>query len=124
MILEWFNAREASQAGNALADKLAPSAARIHDTSDSGSDKALREIVGQAGVEIRALKLNFFKRAKLTNSLKWRLMEKGVAPSVADFIAKSLLMSLSGRIYRTISSRTRCCSKATNILRSATTAEP
>lgn len=95
MILEWFNAREASQAGTALADKLAHSAARIHNAADTDSEKALREIVGRAGVEVRALRLNFFKRAKLTNSFKWRLMEKGVAPPVADLIAKSLMMSLS-----------------------------
>jgi hypothetical protein len=36
-----------------------------------------------------------FRRAKLANTFKWRLLEKGVDPAVADQLTKLLLIQLS-----------------------------
>ena len=94
MILQWFNARQASEAGAALADKLTPSAAGI-DRSGGPSDGALGEIVRRAQAEVRGLRLNFYQRAKLANAFKWRLIENGVERKVADEVTQSLVVDMS-----------------------------
>jgi len=101
MILQWFNARQASEAGAALADKLTPSAARI-DRSDVGpTDGALSEIVRRAQAEVRGLRLNFYQRAKLANAFKWRLIENGIEKTVADEVTQSLVVDMSSRRSKT-----------------------
>jgi tetratricopeptide (TPR) repeat protein len=96
MLLEWFNAREAANVGVALADSLAPSA---EPRSAKGARKAeagpLRELLQRADREVRALRLNFYKKAKFANSFKWRLIENGFEPTVANELTQSLILHLS-----------------------------
>ncbi len=96
MLLEWFNAREAANAGIALADSIAPTAelrgAKAERKAEAG---ALRELLQRADREVRALRLNFYKKAKFANSFKWRLIEKGVEPTVANEVTQSLILYLS-----------------------------
>jgi tetratricopeptide (TPR) repeat protein len=95
MILQWFNAQQASEAGAALADKVTPSAGRIAGTTGAKqSDGALREMLGRLGTEVRNLRLNFYQRAKLANAFKWRLIENGVERKVADEVTQSLVLDL------------------------------
>lgn len=93
MILQWFNAREASQAGAALADKLTPAAARM-EKSDVARDR-FREIVQGIRGEVRDLKLNLYQRAKLANAFKWKLIENGIETAVASEFTQCLVMDLS-----------------------------
>jgi tetratricopeptide (TPR) repeat protein len=95
MILQWFNARQASEAGAALADKLTPSAARIDRSGVSPSDGTLVEIVRRAQAEVRGLRLNFYQRAKLANAFKWRLIENGIERNVADEVTQSIVVDMS-----------------------------
>jgi tetratricopeptide (TPR) repeat protein len=103
MILEWFDSREASKVGVALADLFAPSdgpkganGSALSQESDGG----LAGLLEKADLEVRDLRMNFYKRAKLANSFKWRLLEKGVSQSVADDIAQRLALHLSiGRLH-------------------------
>jgi tetratricopeptide (TPR) repeat protein len=95
MILQWFNARQASEAGAALADKLSPSAARIDKSGASPGDGALVEIVKRAVAELGGLRLNFYQRAKLANAFKWRLIENGIERKVADEVTQSLVLDMS-----------------------------
>jgi tetratricopeptide (TPR) repeat protein len=96
MPLEWFNAREAANVGVALADSLAPSgesrSAKAARKVETGS---LQELLQRTDREIRALRLNFYKKAKFANSFKWRLIENGVEPSIADGLTQSLILHLS-----------------------------
>jgi tetratricopeptide (TPR) repeat protein len=94
MILQWFNARQASEAGAALADKLTPVAARM-EKSDLAAGDTLPEIVKRARSEVRDLRLNFYQRAKLANAFKWKLIENGIERKVADEVTQSLVMDLS-----------------------------
>src|ERR1700677_4262878 len=81
MILQWFNARQASEAGAALAAKLTPAAPRM-EKSDLAAGDTLPEIVKRARSEVRDLRLNFYQRAKLANAFKWKLIENGIERKV------------------------------------------
>ena len=81
MVLEWFNSREAASLGIALADQYS-----------SGDVAAILE---KADLEVRGLRLNFYKRAKLANSFKWRLLENGIDRNKADDVTQQLVLHLS-----------------------------
>jgi tetratricopeptide (TPR) repeat protein len=90
-MLEWFNAHDAANAGVALADSLAPRSANgTHKAVD-----AFQGLLQRADREVRTLQLNFYKKAKFANSFKWRLIENGVEPSIADEVTQSLILHLS-----------------------------
>jgi tetratricopeptide (TPR) repeat protein len=96
MLPEWFNTRDAVNAGVALADSLAPSAEpRSAKAARKAEAIALRELLQRADREVRALRLNFYKKAKFANSFKWRLIENGVEPAVANEVTQSLILYLS-----------------------------
>jgi tetratricopeptide (TPR) repeat protein len=95
MVLQWFDARQASEAGATLADKITPSATRIEQTDTKSRNDTLREIGARAGSEVRDLRLNFYQRAKLANAFKWRLIENGVEKKVADAVTQSLVIDLT-----------------------------
>jgi tetratricopeptide (TPR) repeat protein len=99
MLLEWLNAREAANVGVALADSLTPSApprsAKAARKQEAG---ALRELLERADRQVRILRLNFYKKAKLANSFKWRLIENGVEPEVANEVTQALLLHLSHQV--------------------------
>src|SRR5271155_722894 len=95
MLLEWFNARDAANAGVALADTLAQSTAPLNGNTRNGEAGALQALLQRADREVRTLRLNFYKKAKFANSFKWRLIENGVEPSIADEVTQSLILHLS-----------------------------
>ncbi|MFZ0498499.1 MAG: sulfotransferase [Steroidobacteraceae bacterium] len=99
MIFQWFDAHEASTVGVALADHFLPQQSpAAAGRRKAGAVRDWREdvprfrqhIVRQAG----SLKLNLFKRAKLLNSFKWRLLELGFEPKAVDELTQVLLMQL------------------------------
>jgi tetratricopeptide (TPR) repeat protein len=106
MLLNWFNAREAAEAGTALADDFL-------QQSESGSRSARRRVAGDAQAtaetqrilqkflqrvdrEARPLKLNLFKRARLANSFKWRLLEQGVDSQVVEELTRAVVLRIGG----------------------------
>lgn len=99
MLLDWFNSNEATEAGTMLADYFLPeekvSAGGGKTASNGGADlqKFLQRVAREAG----SLKLNLFKRAKLLNAFKWRLLERGVERSTVDELTELVLLQLSGR---------------------------
>jgi tetratricopeptide (TPR) repeat protein len=100
MLLEWFNAREATKIGAELADQFAPQPATRAGThgKQSASNKQgddLHLILRRADRDVRGLRLNFYKKAKFANSFKWRLIENGVEPSIAGGLTQSLILHLS-----------------------------
>jgi tetratricopeptide (TPR) repeat protein len=99
MILNWLDASKAVETGIALADQLAPRV--VADSLKSGAMKprtlveALQEILSGTDHGVRAADLNFYKRAKLANSFKWRLIENGVARATADEVTQTLVLNIS-----------------------------
>jgi tetratricopeptide (TPR) repeat protein len=100
MLLDWFNAREATTVGSSLADSFLQDSAKARNTrqktpaSDRGAD--VQRLLRRAVLNARPLKLNIFKRAKLLGSFKWRLIEQGIDRGSADELTQTLLLQLSG----------------------------
>jgi tetratricopeptide (TPR) repeat protein len=99
MKLQWFNAREATDIGTALANQVAPfmatDRARKDKSAPAKEDKALAELIRRGANEVLSVRLNFYKRAKFANSFKWGLLGHGVAAAAADQMTEFLLMHLS-----------------------------
>jgi tetratricopeptide (TPR) repeat protein len=100
MIRDWFDSREVTEIGIALADQYAQqqdSTAVPHGgkTAKGESRDPLQGILDRARHELRTLRLNFYKRAKFANSFKWRLLEKGVGRDIADTVTEKLVLHLS-----------------------------
>jgi Flp pilus assembly protein TadD len=98
MILKWFNAREAADLGAALADEFAPLATSTRSGNTAGNKHRpdrLEELLQHVDRDVRSLRLNFYKRAKFANSFKWRLLENGVKPDVANEVTERLIVHLS-----------------------------
>jgi tetratricopeptide (TPR) repeat protein len=106
MLLKWLDASEATAAGTALADDFyLQSASGLAGTrrKESGArpqgqelQKFLQKFLQRVDQAARPLKLNVFKRAKLANSFKWRLLEKGVERELVDDLTQALVMRLMG----------------------------
>lgn len=105
MIMQWFDASEATKIGVELADQYAPQP--ISPAATGGNQSAprkhgdeLRLILQRADREVRGLRLNFYKKAKFANSFKWRLLENGVEKALADEVTQTLVLHLSGNQSR------------------------
>jgi Flp pilus assembly protein TadD len=97
MLLDWFNVREATAVGMALADGVAQQTApgtSAAGVRQSRAARSLHDLLRGRTSELTALRLNFLKRAKLANSFKWRLLENGVEQPLADELTQTLLMHL------------------------------
>jgi Flp pilus assembly protein TadD len=106
MLLHWLDARDATRVGAALADdfvmqKAAGVRAAPQDSRDASGvspgqlQKLLKKFLQRVDREARGLELNLFKRAKLANSFKWRLLEKGVEREIADELTQALVLRLT-----------------------------
>src|SRR5579871_3620807 len=106
MLFKWFNAREASEAGVALADDFVlqsasgSAATRRQETRGYDLQRFLQKFLQRVDSQARALELNVFKRAKLANSFKWRLIEKGVEKQVVDELTQALVLRLTPKAAR------------------------
>lgn len=106
-MLKWLDAREATEVGTALADDFvlqsaaAPGEARRKETRASGENrelqKFLQKFLQRVDRDARPLKLNVLKRAKLANSFKWRLLEKGVDGQLVDELTQALVVRLTAK---------------------------
>jgi tetratricopeptide (TPR) repeat protein len=100
VLLEWFNVREAVAVGTALADQYESGAvSRVARRGGGKGTKnakttALEDFLQRADLQVRTLRLNVYKRAKLANSFKWRLLEKGIEKDVADEVTQALVLHL------------------------------
>ena len=97
----WFKSPKTSKAvevGTSLADHfvatVADQAGRKRNKA-GGEDAHVQRFLAQVDREARPLQLGFFRRAKLANSFKWRLLEKGVDPGVVSELTRMLLIRLS-----------------------------
>src|SRR5580700_233582 len=97
MRLNWFNAREATEVGAALADQFRPEGATASAPRDrtEKSSSALAELLRTADRTVRGLRLNFYQKAKFANSFKWRLIENGIERQFADELTQSLILHVT-----------------------------
>jgi len=101
MLLDWLDTRDATRVGAALADDFVMQeaagglAAPRERRNAAGLPQLLQKFLHRVDREARSLELNLFKRAKLANSFKWRLLEKGVEPQIVDELTQALLVRLT-----------------------------
>jgi tetratricopeptide (TPR) repeat protein len=97
----WFdrlNSRIAADVGNSLADYFMAAATSMDDRRASRSAqrrKVIQSLLARVDSEARPLRLGMFRRAKLANSFKGRLLNGGADPTLADELAQMLLLRLS-----------------------------
>jgi tetratricopeptide (TPR) repeat protein len=100
-LFRWFNAREAAEVGATLADEfpltVQTGAALAHGKAAQGRKHgdALQAFLRQAVEKIHALNMNFYKRARLANAFRWRLLEKGVDAETALEATQTLVLHLT-----------------------------
>lgn len=100
MLLGWFDARQASEVGITLADEFAVATIGQGKRGrgkrpQNGHGSSLQAFLLRAQRQAKVLELNFYKKAKLANSFKWRLLEKGIDSAVATEVTQTLVMHLS-----------------------------
>ena len=103
MLLNWLNASEAVGLGSVLADQFVPQAAPEPAKRSKKKarpvqpDEELRKFLARIDSEVRPLRLNFYQRAKLANSFKWKLLQSGVDRGLVDELTRMQLVRLAGK---------------------------
>ncbi len=102
MALNFLNASAAVAIGSSLADQFIPQASpeaakRAKKARPGEAEDELRKFVQRIDNDARPLRLNFYKRAKLANSFKWKLLQNGVKPEFVNELTRMLLVRLAGK---------------------------
>ena len=98
MWLDWFSSRIAAQVGNSLADHFIAAAAATkgrRQPRPAEQAQAIQSLLARVDSEARPLRLGIFRKAKLANSFKWRLLDVGTDPALVDELTRMLLLRLS-----------------------------
>src|SRR5260370_558100 len=98
MWFDRFSSRIAADVGNPLADYFMAAATSMDDRRASRSAqrrKVIQSLLARVDSEARPLRLGMFRRAKLANSFKGRLLNGGADPALSDELAQMLLLRLS-----------------------------
>lgn len=98
MEIAWIRTRPAADLGVTLADALAPPKAGQSGSRAKSNIGDLPALLSRSREQLAALRLNFFTKAKLANSFKWRLLENGLDEDLAAKLTHSLVLQLSGQI--------------------------
>ena len=109
MKLQWFNSREATEIGTAIANKVAPFVVTVSrgkgDAESAKGDKALAELIRRSANEVLSLRLNIYKEQGFANAFKWGLLDQGVTASAADQMTEFFLMHLSRKNIYTVAAQ-------------------
>ncbi len=99
MLFNWFDGRHATEVGVILADTFAERSTLQRDRKSKAmhrhSGDPLPGLLQRAAQELGSLRLNFYKKAKLANAFRWRLVENGVEAAVAADVTQKLVTQLS-----------------------------
>jgi hypothetical protein len=98
MWLDWFSSRIATDVGNSLADHFIAAATvktnKRRAPAPAQHDQAVKSLLARVDSEARPLRLGMFRRAKLANTFKWRLLDSGLDPRLVDELTRMLLLRL------------------------------
>ncbi|GAC1451357.1 MAG: hypothetical protein PVSMB6_00580 [Steroidobacteraceae bacterium] len=106
MLLKWLSSSDATEVGAALADFVVQSdggsvgALRKTDNPQAQAQalqKFLQKFFQRVDHEVRPLKLNLLRRARLANSFKWRLQEQGAEQQLVDELTQALVLRLTAK---------------------------
>lgn len=99
MLLDWFDAKEEAAFGLALAEfivaRLPPDAeAKKATLSDKKRQEVLPKFYAQIEHFRQDRKLNMYKKAKLGNAFRWKMVDAGYATEFIDELTKEVLLRL------------------------------
>src|SRR6185312_13241176 len=106
MWLKSLDTRKVAEVGASLADEFVSTVVIQGKRKSGKSNKPakieerghdLQKFLGQVDREALPLELGVFRRARLANSFKWRLLDNGIEPEVVDEATQTLLMRLSSK---------------------------
>lgn len=90
-MFDWLDARAATEFGHSLADFLAE---RIPSKSPKKAPEALEKLFAKIDHFKAVNKLNLYKKAKLGNAFKWKLIDYGYTDDFIDEMTKEVLRRL------------------------------
>lgn len=93
MNLNWFDAREAKDAGIKLAEFFAERFPNNQSTSKQARN--LQYMLTRALQIKQELNLNVYKKAQLCNSFKWKLLEYGYDDDLVNELTREILLALN-----------------------------
>jgi len=98
-VIEWLNAKEAVEFGESLAEFFTRRIPLVEDENKKVISKANRRAVLNEMVrKIDKFKsehaMNFYKKAKLGNAFKWKLLEAGFSSEIVDSLTKQVLIKM------------------------------
>ncbi len=96
-MFNWFDATEAQQFGTTLAEFFIE---RIPADDSCKTDKSInktQEVINKMLLQIQIYKanhkLNIYKKAKLANAFKWKLIDAKYQQEVVDELTKTVLVN-------------------------------
>lgn len=95
-MISWFDARDAQEFGKSLADFFMERIPLEKPHKKAKSLAKKQEVLDKMLVQIQLFKmkhkLNFYKKAKLGNSFKWKLLDADYDPELVDELTKFLML--------------------------------
>lgn len=99
MLFDWFNTKEAALIGIKLADYLSNELAKVNNKKSKKEvvdwAKAIQKIFSQFDGFTGKSKLNFYKKSKLANEFRWRLVEVGHDEEFVKIMTKELVLYIN-----------------------------
>jgi|HubBroStandDraft_6_1064221.scaffolds.fasta_scaffold1350294_2 hypothetical protein len=106
MLPKWLDTRQATAVGKSLAEDFTLRSEPVplkkkklggaSDPQLAHFQDLLNKFLVRIDREALPLRLNTLQRAKLANTFKWGLLDKGIERKVADELTQTLVMRLSG----------------------------
>ncbi|MGE5468976.1 MAG: hypothetical protein ACM3Y9_16255 [Ignavibacteria bacterium] len=90
-MFDWFNAHAATEFGKSLAGFLAD---RIPTKHARKAPEALAKLFAQVEQFKQTNRLNMYKKAKLANAFRWKLVDYGYQDEFVEEMTKELLLHL------------------------------
>jgi len=97
MLLDWFNAKEASHFGTSLAEFISvkmPPSSSPQSLPPEKQKALLIKVFGQVEQFRKTHKLNIYKKAKLGNAFKWKMLDIGYEKGWTDELTHELMARL------------------------------
>jgi hypothetical protein len=95
-MFNWFDARDAQQFGTTLADFFIERIPMEGSDQKSKSMARKQEVLDKMFLQIEIYKvnhkLNVYKKAKLANAFKWKLLDASYQPEFVNELTKTLLI--------------------------------
>jgi hypothetical protein len=105
MLPRWLDTRKATALGTSLAEDftLRSEPVKLQKRKRAGAtdpqqahfQALLQKFLLRVDREVRPLRLNLLQRAKLANTFKWGLLDKGIETSVADELTRALVLRVN-----------------------------